>query len=390
LASVRPTPTGRYELTIRNKLLPRRVYLTFDTEAEATRYGEQVERLLAQGVVPRGLVPDTPVTRRSERVSTMLLAWLNTGQPAPSDVEVLRLLIADVGDLDMTGLTYAWAEGWVAGMKRIGNLAPSTIRKRVGSLSRAIDWWLRTHPDVNLGNPLKLLPRGASVYTVADKAAAVAGGGVVKVDASRDHRVTGKVLDAIVDALNGAKRPDRERPVVHPDDVEFRTLFWTIFYTGLRLREAYTLQTDNVDMTRRTILARTSKQWHEKVLHRSIPIRPQLVPHITAWHAQRPAGSLLFTFWSGDPADLKRTTARLSARFSNLFAYAGHPEITEHDLRHEATCQWLELRDSNGQWVFRNEEIDRIMGWAAGSEMSKRYASFRAEDLASRLWPSKG
>lgn len=389
MASVRPTPTGRYELTIRNKLLPRRVYLTFDTEVEATRYGEQVERLLAQGVVPRGLVPDTPAARRSERVSTMLLAWLNTGQPAPSDVEVLRLLIADVGDLDMTGLTYAWAEGWVAGMKRSANLAPSTIRKRVGSLSRAIDWWLRTHPDVSLGNPLKLLPRGASVYTVADKAAAVAGGGVVKVDASRDHRVTGKVLDAIVDALNGVKRPDRERPVVHPDDVEFRTLFWTIFHTGLRLREAYTLQTDNVDLVRRTILARTSKQWHEKVLHRSIPIRPQLLPHIEAWMAQRPAGSLLFTFWSGDPADLKRTTARLSARFSNLFAYAGHPEITEHDLRHEATCQWLELRDSNGQWVFRNEEIDRIMGWVPGSEMSKRYASFRAEDLASRLWSSE-
>lgn len=228
MASVRPTPTGRYELTIRNKLLPRRVYLTFNTEAKATQYGEQVERLLAQGIVPRGLVPEEPAVRRTERVAAVLRSWLATGQPAPSDTEVLRLLIAGVGDLDMTGLTYAWAEGWVAGMKRSANLAPGTIRKRVGSL--------------------------------------------------------------------------------------------------------------------------------------------------------------LFTFWSGEPADLKKTTARLSSRFSNLLAYAGHPELTEHDLRHEATCQWFELRDSAGQWVFRNEEIDRIMGWAPGSEMSKRYASFRAEDLAARLW----
>jgi len=388
MASVRPTPTGRYELTIRNKLLPRRVYLTFNTESEATRYGEQVERLLAQGIVPRGLVPEEPAARRTERVAAVLRSWLATGQPAPSDTEVLRLLIVDVGDMDMTGLTYAWAEGWVAGMKRNANLAPSTIRKRIGSLSRAIDWWLRTHPDVNLGNPLRLLPRGASVYTVADKAAAVATGGVVKEDKARDRVQAGLQLDAVVLALNGAKRPDRERPVVHPADVEFRTLFWTIFYTGLRLRESYMLLTDNVDLDRRTLLARTSKQWHEKEVYRAIPLRPQLVPHLEAWHAQRPAGSLLFTFWSGDADDLKKTTARLSSRFSNLLAYAGHPELTEHDLRHEATCQWFELRDSAGQWVFRDEEIDRIMGWAPGSEMSKRYASFRAEDLAARLWGS--
>ena len=48
--------------------------------------------------------------------------------------------------------------------------------------------------------------------------------------------------------------------------------------------------------------------------------------------------------------------------------------------------RWFELRDQAGGWMFRGEEINRIMGWAPGSAMAQRYASFRAEDLARRMW----
>jgi hypothetical protein len=245
MSSVRQTPTGKWELTIRSKLLPKRVYLTFPDEQTARTYGEQVDRLLASGIVPAGLVPEQAATPR-EAVGHVLRAWMNTGQPARTDYDVIERLCVDLKDLRLDQLTYAWAEGWVEGMKRRTNLAPSTVRKRIGSLSRALDWWLRTHPDVNLGNPMRLLPRGAATYTAADKAAAVAGGGQGKVDRARDHRIAGDALAAVVQALSGVKRPDRERPVVPPGDVEFRTLFWTIFYTGLRLREAYTLSVEQV------------------------------------------------------------------------------------------------------------------------------------------------
>jgi integrase len=60
--------------------------------------------------------------------------------------------------------------------------------------------------------------------------------------------------------------------------------------------------------------------------------------------------------------------------------------LHEHDLRHEATCRWLELKDAQGRDMFRLEELNRIMGWKPGSLMAQRYASFRAEDLAQRLW----
>jgi hypothetical protein len=44
------------------------------------------------------------------------------------------------------------------------------------------------------------------------------------------------------------------------------------------------------------------------------------------------------------------------------------------------------MRGPDGQWLFRDKEIERIMGWEPGSSMPARYASFRAEDLAQRLW----
>ena len=97
---------------------------------------------------------------------------------------------------------------------------------------------------------------------------------------------------------------------------------------------------------------------------------------------------LVFPWWSGieDPQELAGVSSRLSNRFASLFGYAKCEGLTEHDLRHEATCLWFEMRSKTGDWMFRGEEIYRIMGWASGSKMAQRYASFRAEDLAARMF----
>jgi integrase len=83
--------------------------------------------------------------------------------------------------------------------------------------------------------------------------------------------------------------------------------------------------------------------------------------------------------------DYRPVGKRISGNFRTAFQYAGIDDLTEHDLRHEATCQWFELRDGAGGWLFRQEEINRVMGWTPGSTMAQRYASFRAQDLAERL-----
>jgi integrase len=111
------------------------------------------------------------------------------------------------------------------------------------------------------------------------------------------------------------------------------------------------------------------------------------VPALRARLRKRCEGKkgLLFSFWDGDPLSLDRTSNALSKRFKTLFTYAGMPDFTEHDLRHEATCRWASMRNKRDTgWMWSELEICKIMGWSK-TDMFLRYASLRGEDLADRF-----
>lgn len=167
-------------------------------------------------------------------------------------------------------------------------------------------------------------------------------------------------------------------------------LFTLIVWTGLRLREAYTLTRGQVQLDALKLRVRTSKQWHGNVKWREVPVRPELLPVLREYLEVLPnegAEQLIFPFWDGDPDEMDRVSHKLSNRFRTVFAYAGCDGLAEHDLRHEATCRWYEMRyPKTGDWMFREVEIPGMMGWAPGSKMPQRYASFRAEDLAARMY----
>lgn len=388
MASVRPTSAGKFELTIRNKLLPKPVYLTFDSEAEAKTYGEQCDSMLRAGVVPKGLVADE--VKPATRLSIVLQAHLNSGDVAPSEEYLVTKLRDELGGLRITELTYTWAQGWVQGMKlgKTTNYTPGTIRKRIGALTRALDTYARNHPDLQLVNPLHLLPRGAATYNTREREAAEKLGLEAKVDLERDRRLKPGELERIIAALGGHKRPDRERALDLPHADAVRMLFLMVLYTGTRLRETYTLGVDQVDMRGRVLRVKAGKQHYGRVAWREVPMRRELHAALTHYLGLREyaPGARLFPWWDGQASTLDTITNRLSQQFGRLFAYAECPGLTEHDLRHEATCQWYELRDAAGGWMFREQEIHRIMGWKPGSKMPTRYASFRAESLAERLW----
>ncbi len=402
MGSFRKTPTGNWELSVRNKKLLGdgvRLFFTFDTEADAAEQNRLIEDAFAVGKIPRliqakmqalasGISRQAPKTRGDDNLCVVIRAWISNGHIAPTDEPVLELLRGEVGDVQFSDLTYAWSEQWVEQMKLGANYAPGTIRKRIASLSRCIDWWLRKHPEIKQGNPLKLLPRGIAGYTAKDAKTVVDRGGKVRRDVSRDRRLKPGELESIAKALSGERRPDRERPLSSKDGLSFPVLFWVILYTGMRLREAYLLRRENVDTQRAVIRLKCSKQWYGREKWRDVPIRPELMPHLKSYLGTIPSEpGLLFPF-ADDLTDngLNRTTNRLSRRFESLYDYAGCKDITEHDLRHEATCQWYELRDASGNWMYRDAELEKIMGWEPGSKMPSRYASFRAEDLAHRLY----
>lgn len=368
----------RFQLRVRHKLLPKPFFFTFDSEPEARAYGEQIGALLSRGIVPSELLAAPAVVADDPMLVHVIGEFERDAAPAPSDREVLTVLCAEVLGVRVSGVTFAWADAYVRTLKRVRNLAPGTIRKRVGSLARVLDWHIRRstapgqHPHAN---PLRLLPRGYSTYTDADTAT----GAVARRDVQRNRRLSPDEHARIVATLAGRKRGDRERH--YPHDPAFALLYELIVDTGLRLAECYRLRVASIDFAQGVINVDGSKGHRGAVKPRMVPLRPALRERLRVWCAGRVG--LVFGFWSGDAAERDRASGRLTARFRTLFDYAGVPDMTEHDLRHEATCRWVELRNASG-WVFSEIEVCKIMGWT-DTRMMLRYASLRGADLASRL-----
>lgn len=392
MARARMKPSGKWEIGLRHPSLPGgRRYFTFDTEADANGYAEQWRLMKLAGIEPPAelLKP----AERGESLGYVLRLWANSGHAAPSQQLTLSTLISEVGAVKLREATYAWLSAYVQSLK-VGqkNLSPNSIRHRVQALGRAIDEFLRHNPDVVLPNPVRLLPKGYSSYNDVDQRLVVAAGKKVKRDHARDRRLNPGEEEAIVRALSGWQRPDRERGLMLVGGNALLAMFLLIVNSGLRLREAYTLRRNQVDMEGKVLLVQNSKQWRGKVTFREVPMRQEVHRALGDYLATRHLlpGAYMFPFLDEDGGiPLAKCSGRLSARYRIAFEYAGCRDLREHDLRHEATCRWLELKDARGQWMFRLEEVNRIMGWAANSTMAQRYASFRGSDLAQRLWVSE-
>jgi integrase len=392
MARPRQKDSGRWEIGLRHPSLPGgRRYFTFDTEAEATAYAEQWRTMKMAGIEPPAELLK-PLAGHDPPLGLVLRDWANSGLAAPTQQITIATLVAEVGDRKLSGADYAWLAGYIETLKtRERNLAPNSIRHRVQALGRAIDEYLRHHPKMVHQNAVRLLPKGYSTYSDRDKALAVAGGGRPKSDVARDRRLRPGEEARIVAALSGIQRPDRERALLLPGGNALLTLYLLIVNSGLRLREAYRLKRAHVDLDAKVLRVQSSKQWRGKIAWRDVPMRPEVHAALMAYLSTRSMlpGADLFPFQTEEPGmTLTTVTQRLSDRFRVAFAYAGCDDLREHDLRHEATCRWFELRDQAGGWMFRGEEVNRVMGWAPGSAMAQRYASFRAEDLAQRLWPA--
>lgn len=362
-----------------HKLLPRPFFHTFDTEQEARDYAAQLEALLARGIVPQELL-ERPGKVNDPLVIELIREYSKTQPVAPSDAEVLDVLLVETAGLRMSGVTFQWADDYVRHLKHDPkkHLAPSTIRKRVGSLARVIDWHLRriTAPGGHMpANPLRLLPTGYSAYSEQDKA---------KVEPVRDQARDRRLLPAedarVRQALAGVKREDRERALV--PDPALELLYSLIVDTGLRLSEAYKLRTDQIDLVSNVIRVEGSKGHRGVIKPRVVPLKKHLRPLLALWCRGRVG--LLFPYWDGSTEGMRQASGRLSQRFRVLFDYAQVPAFTELDLRHEACCRWIELRQPGGGWIFSEVEICRIMGWS-DMRMMLRYASLRGEDLSARL-----
>ena len=400
MASIQETKNGKFQVRIKNKVLPKPLFFTFDSRDEAVAYADNATAMLKQGIVPQVLLDLSVEKQQAVDASSPLLvqvvrSYVDAAPVAESDAKLLYIMLPELVGLRVVDVTVKWVEGYVLDLKtgrenmpcalgrKAKNLAPGSIRKRVESLARVLDWhWRRETPAGGAAppNPLRSMPRGYSVYTAAEGKAAEKKGLKAKKDVQRDRRLLPAEEVRVTRVLQG-ERLDGMAAALAPD-AEMLMLFRLILSTGMRLQEAYMLRVDQVDFGRGLIAVEGSKGHRGAAKPRSVPMLPALAAQLRAWCDGR-AGRL-FAFWDGTPEGRPRTSVLLTTRFIKLFERAGVPDCTEHDLRHSACCAWFELRAPDGRWVFSDVEICKIMGWS-NYAMILRYASLRGEDLVARL-----
>ena len=400
MASIQQTKNGKFQVRIKNKVLPKPLFFTFDTMEEASAYADNATRMLKQGVVPQVLM-DLSVQKKEAgvtppRMAAVIRSYLEAAPVTDSDAKLLGVITQELPvGLLVPDITVKWVESYVLSLKtgredlpgassrKVKNLAPSSIRKRVESLARVLDWhWRRETPagGVSPPNPLRSMPNGYSTYTTSEAKMARVRGLEAKKDVQRNRRLSPEEELRVVRVLNGevvGNMSAAEAPAP-----AMLMLFRLILATGLRLQEAYTLRVGQVDFERGLISVDGSKGHRGVIKPRSVPMLPSLAAQLRDW-CQGKSG-LAFPFWDGTTESKRRVSVMLTTRFIKLFSRAGVPDFTEHDLRHSACCAWFELRAPDGRWVFSDVEICKIMGWS-NYAMILRYASLRGEDLVARL-----
>jgi hypothetical protein len=159
-----------YQLRVVHRLLPKPFYHSFEDETEAINYGEQLEAMLARGIVPQELLA-VPKTSDDPLLPRLISAYCDEAHAiTESDDRLLGVVMCDspVIGLRLSGLTYRWVETYVAWLKSTEmNIAPSSIRKRIGALGRVMDWRIkRTTADnaAPMVNVVRLLPRLQYLY----------------------------------------------------------------------------------------------------------------------------------------------------------------------------------------------------------------------------------
>lgn len=379
-----------HQLRVTHKLLPRAFFATFDERLQAESYRDLLLAQLERGVVPAEVLARLVEPKRANdpTVLDVLDSYATNNQSASrTDREMLSYIRPHFPGVRMSGVSFDFAVQVVSDMRVKMHLAPGTIRQRVGCLGRIWEWHYARSGEKGVSIVWRLLPAGYSIATEAEQKQFKAAGKKVKRDQKRERRFEPGEEDRIEAVLRGEKpNPELQRALCPPPDLEM--LYRVILWTGLRLREGYMLKREHVDLQARLIHAQGTKGHRGAVKPRDVPIRKVLREYLEVWLAQLPAGEdrLFPGLWSGteDKDELDGVSNRLSQRFSALFNHAQMAEFQEHDLRHEATCRWVLLKNEQGGWLFSESMLTKIMGWTSPT-MIQRYMSLRGEDMVAML-----
>lgn len=361
---------GKFQYIVKNKkLLPKPITLTFESEADGDAYIAELESLLSQGIVPIEFQSGD----KAKKLHELINEYIRTVAITDDRRQLLELAKKRIQNVELSTITYRWAESWVTEMKRVRKLVPGTITKHVGALSGCLDWAVN-HQYLAL-NPLKNLPKGYSTYSPEDVKVA----GEYIENNERDRRFEPGEEDQILKVIEGTYKPEHRQRALKPEPaLAYRTFFLLALETAMRMRELYTLEVSQVKFDKKTIFLEKTKNGDK----RQVPMTTVTLDLLQDYINSRELDKYLFPeFFDGKYTQqaLRRNTSRNSRQWARVFDHAGCPDFNFHDIRHEATSRFYE------HTRLSDLLIAKITGHKTLS-MLKRYANLRGSDLADELW----
>lgn len=375
---IRPRKGGKaFELRVKHPRLAKPVYRTFDHEADARRAGELALVALDRGEVPSWL-------QRSDEgvygtVAAVIRAYRNASAVPASTCDLLDTIVQDIGARPLSEITYNWADAWIRALKIERQLAPGTIRKRKGALSRVFDWFVNAHPLYLSANPLHKLPHGYSGYDERSRELLAEQGIDTPEDIERNRRIDPDEERRIVAFLE-QRIAQAQTPEEEAEAEGALLMFQLALRTAMRLRELYSLTVDQISIERKSIFLEKTKNGDRRQVPLNREARALLAREWPALKAVRKE-QRLFPFWDGNLADdaLKATTSRLSHMYTMLFKKAGSIGLHFHDTRHESICRWVLSSPT-----LTSEQLGRAAGMR-DARTRARYLSLRGSEIADVL-----
>lgn len=349
-------------------VLDKPLYLTFSTEEEGDLYAKRLEALLDAGIVPTE--HQAQISIRTIKDLVQLYERDHSGLTG-KDRGALNTVVKSEGNTPLHSLDATWVDNWISRMKREDKIAPATIRAKVGALARCTDWGMRKKLLMMPDHPLRTLPDGYAQYTQLDEALA----GEKRQDIERDRRLEPGEHEKILGVLGSGVLPRKQRPLVLTHGASLRCFYVLAVESAMRMREMFTLSTDQVDLSKRTVFLDKTKNGDK----RQVPLSSVAVATLKEYLPT--TQGRVFPWWDGDTRDvsLDRTSDYLSKLWGSIFETAGCVDLKFHDLRHEATARLFEKTSLS------ETEIMKITGHKT-QRMMMRYANLRGSDLASKLW----
>lgn len=374
---------GRWHYQIKRKrVLAQPIYISFESKVEGDAYVAHLETLLDRGIVPQEFSPHT--TENLKTIGAGIRNYLSDATPPKSDRSLLEVLISRLGTQQILKVDYTWVEQWVATMKRVDNLAPSTIRHYVGALARCFDYLVTK--KVIVANPIRSLPTRYAIYSETDRAK-LPKSIKPKRDIERDRRLASDEEERVRDIL-GRDKNDTDHGLNLPWHAALEFLFTLAIESAMRLSEMYTLERKQFDVAKQTAFLDKTKNGDK----RQVPLTTVAIQAYQDYcqHVDKQSrgmagfkfeNKLLFPWWNGqrDEKEMKQTTWRLSRQFSRIFKAANVVDFRFHDLRHEATSRYFERTNLN------DTAIAKITGHRSTRSLA-RYANLRGSALANQLW----